>query len=266
MTNPYPSYGANSRFSQQYNPWIYYFPFPSIVSVVAFNFYPEYFSNGTYGSGGVANYESISSIVGAQLNKKTGQFEYVPEVYCDRRLCIVKAFANDTLQRWPEQGWYRRDREYGAVEALADGFTRIYPAVSKTWMPATVYHSLLTDRQQNPVPMPIAQLGTPNFNVTTILCDLYQGLNSITPLELGGQTTSYEASIGWALGKLAGQGLSDSILGCPKNAVNNNYGLYPNSTTAGGPLGPDPVVVSRAGNNVYNKVYFTSAPTTPQCH
>lgn len=74
------SFGANSRFSQQYNPWLYYFPFPSIVSVVAFNFYPEYFSNGTYGSGGVANYESISSIVGAKMNEETGEFEYVPEV------------------------------------------------------------------------------------------------------------------------------------------------------------------------------------------
>ena len=103
-------YSANSRFTQQYNPWIYYFPFPSIVSVVAFNFYPEYFSNGTYGAGGVANYESISSIVGASYNNETDQFDYVPE-------------------RWPEN-WYRRATPYGAVEALTDGFTRIYPAVS----------------------------------------------------------------------------------------------------------------------------------------
>jgi hypothetical protein len=50
------------------------------VSVVAFNFYPEFFSNGTYGLGGVANYESISNIIGAKLNKETGDFEYVPEV------------------------------------------------------------------------------------------------------------------------------------------------------------------------------------------
>lgn len=47
-------YSANSRFSQQYNPYLYYFPFPSIVSVVAFNFYSAFFSNGTYGLGGVA--------------------------------------------------------------------------------------------------------------------------------------------------------------------------------------------------------------------
>ncbi|KJY00712.1 aromatic peroxygenase like protein [Zymoseptoria brevis] len=87
-------YSANAAFSKQYNPYLYYFPFPSIVSVVAFNFYPEYFSNGTYGAGGVANYESISSIVGAKYDKKTGDYEYVPE-------------------RWPEN-WYRRATPYGA--------------------------------------------------------------------------------------------------------------------------------------------------------
>lgn len=83
-------YGANARFTQQYNPYIYYFPFPSIVSVVAFNFYPEFFSNGTYGLGGVANYESISSIIGAKLDRKTGNFQYVPEVSSESDACHVK--------------------------------------------------------------------------------------------------------------------------------------------------------------------------------
>ncbi|KXT04896.1 hypothetical protein AC578_3442 [Pseudocercospora eumusae] len=219
-------YGANSRFSQQYNPYIYYFPFPSIVSVVAFNFYPEYFSNGTYGFGGVANYESISSIVGAKFDKETGNFEYVPE-------------------RYPEQGWYRRATPYGAIQALTDGFTRIYPA--------------------NPVPMPIAQLGTPNLNVSTILCDVFMGLNSITPLPLAGEAEAVDAGITWALAKLGAVGLSGTILGCPTSAISTNY-LYPNSTTIGGPLGPPPAAVANAGNNVYNKTYFTTAPTTPQCN
>ena len=66
-------YAANAKFSQQY------FPFPSIVSLGAFVFYPNFFSNGTYELGGVANYESISSIVGAKLDRSTGHFEYVPE-------------------------------------------------------------------------------------------------------------------------------------------------------------------------------------------
>lgn len=69
-------YLANSKFSQEYNPYLYYFPFPSIVSLGAFAFYPNFFSNGTYGAGGVANYESISSIIGAQFNEDTGHFEY----------------------------------------------------------------------------------------------------------------------------------------------------------------------------------------------
>lgn len=80
-------YAESSEFSQQNNPYLYYFPFPSIVSLGAFVFYPNFFSNGTYGAGGVANYESISSIIGAKLNKKTGNFEYVPErVSSDRVL------------------------------------------------------------------------------------------------------------------------------------------------------------------------------------
>ena len=72
-------YAKSAAFSQKNNPYLYHFPFPSIVSLGAFVFYPNFFSNGTYGLGGVANYESISSIIGAKLNKKTGEFEYVPE-------------------------------------------------------------------------------------------------------------------------------------------------------------------------------------------
>lgn len=79
-------YAAGAQFSQKYNPYLYYFPFPSIVSLGAFVFYPNFFSNGTYGAGGVANYESISNIIGAQLNKKTGQFEYVPERVCEENI------------------------------------------------------------------------------------------------------------------------------------------------------------------------------------
>jgi len=72
-------WAANAAFSQDNNPYIYFFPFPSIVAVVAYNFYSAYFSNGTYGAGGVANYESISSIIGAKLNEDSGEYEYVAE-------------------------------------------------------------------------------------------------------------------------------------------------------------------------------------------
>lgn len=85
-------WAQNAKFSQTYNPYLYFNGFPAIVAVVAYNFYPEFFSNGTYELGGVANYESISSIIGAQYNASTDQFEYVPE-------------------RWPAN-WYRRATPY----------------------------------------------------------------------------------------------------------------------------------------------------------
>ncbi|PPJ57317.1 hypothetical protein CBER1_07932 [Cercospora berteroae] len=217
-------YAANSKFTQTYNPWIYYFPFPSIVSVVAFNFYPEYFANGTYGAGGVANYESISSIVGAKYDEETGNFDYVPE-------------------RWPEN-WYRRSTSYDAVEALVDGFTRIYPA--------------------NPVAMPVGQIGTPNLNASTLLCNVYQGLNSIAPLALAGQSQAAQAGVSSLLGKLVDLGLDGTTLGCPKDTISANF-LYPNATTAGGPLGPSLDRVSNNGNNVYYKTYHTEAPKYPKC-
>ncbi|KAK5112883.1 hypothetical protein LTR85_011110 [Meristemomyces frigidus] len=218
-------FAANADFSLKNNPYLYYFPFPSIVSVVAYNFYPEYFSNGTYGSGGVANYESISSIIGAQLNTATGQYEYVPE-------------------RWPEN-WYRRATPYGAVEALTDGFTSIYPA--------------------NPVPMPIPQLGNvANLNASTILCLVYTGIQSVTPLALAGQEAEVASGLTAALSLLE-TNLGGTIAGCNLGDVNTQTLLFPNSTAEGGPLNPPPSVALNVGNNVYDKTYFCNAPTTPQC-
>ena len=112
--------------------------------------------------------------------------------------------------------------------------------------------------------MPVGQLGTPNLNTSTFFCNVYQGLNSITPLALSGSAETGEAKISWALGKLAGLGLSESILGCPTDTISTNF-LYPNQTTTGGPLGPAPVEVERSGNNVYYKTYFTEAPKKPAC-
>ncbi|KAF2717526.1 hypothetical protein K431DRAFT_276765 [Polychaeton citri CBS 116435] len=214
-----------AKFSQANNPYLYFFPFPSIVALGAFVFYPNFFSNGTYGQGGVANYESISSIIGAQYNEDTGEFIYVPE-------------------RWPSQGWYRRSNPYGAVQALTDALTYIYP--------------------KYPVPMAIAQLGSENLNAQTVLCDVYQGLNSIIPLALAGSTEDVAGSITWALGKLALTGLSGTVLGCPTNTLSPNF-LVQNSTNEGGPLNPPPAVAGNTGNNVYGKVYFETAPTSPQC-
>lgn len=41
LTNMGTQYQKNSMFSQKYNPYIYYFPFPLIVSLGAFAFYPQ---------------------------------------------------------------------------------------------------------------------------------------------------------------------------------------------------------------------------------
>lgn len=179
---------------------------------------------GTYGAGGVANYESISSIIGAQLNEETGHYEYVPE-------------------RWPEN-WYRRSTPYGAVDALTDGFLKIYP--------------------RNPVPMPIAQLGTDNFNVQTVLCDVYSGINSIVPLALADDYESLTGEVTWALGKLADVGITADLLGCPDNSQ-SDY-VYPNSEQPGGPENPPPVDEEFwQGDNVYGKTYFCQKPDEPVC-
>lgn len=214
-------YSANAAFSKNYNPYLYYFPFPSIVSFVAFAFYPQYFSNGTYGLGGVANYESISSIIGAKLNGE-GHYEYVPE-------------------RWPEN-WYRRSFEYGAVQALADGIP--------------IYLS-------NPIVMGVGQVGTPNLTPTTVLCDLYQGINSIVPLFISGTEEEIANAATWAISMLDGA-FDFTTLGCPSSVLSPN--LFSNASMEGGALNPPPSIVSNAANNVYNKVYFTATPTAPLCN
>ena len=91
--------------------------------------------------------------------------------------------------------------------------------------------------------MPIAQLGTPNLNVTTILCNVYQGLNSVTPLALAGDAQAIEAKVTWALGKLDAA-FQNTILGCPKSAISPNF-LYPNHT--GDALDPPPSVIKNTG-------------------
>lgn len=216
-------YAAFSKESQTYNPYLYYFPFPSIVSVVAYNFYSAYFSNGTYGLGGDPNYKSISNIIGARQVKSNGkiEFQYVPE-------------------QWPTEGWYRRATPYGAVEALTDGFANIYP--------------------RNPVAMAFAQLDTPNLSAQTILCDVQQGLASITPLFLSGTAVTAEAAISWAASKLDPY-FSNTILGCPTSTLSNSS-YYPNQK--GGPLSAPPSVSANTGTNQYNKIYFPTTGGRPQ--
>jgi hypothetical protein len=219
-------YAATAQFSKTYNPYLYYFPFPQIVSLGAFAFYPQFFSNGTYGAGGVANYESISSIIGAEYDKNTGNFKYVPE-------------------RYPNN-WYRRATPYGAVQVLTDAFLKIYP--------------------RNIIVPGASQVGTPNLNVNTLLCDIYQGINSITPLALAGDLETSATAITWALSKLTPLIGPGTTLGCVANTLSPNPNfLFPNASQTGGPGSEPPKSDAKAGDNVYNKVYFANAPTRPAC-
>lgn len=110
--------------------------------------------------------------------------------------------------------------------------------------------------------MAFPQVGSDNLNANTILCDIYNGIQSILPLALAPEVQNGAAQVTWALDKLASVGLSNTILGCAPDSLSP---LYPNATSEGGPLNPPPSVVENAGDNVYNKVYFTEAPTKPQC-
>ncbi|KAF2634688.1 hypothetical protein P280DRAFT_538382 [Massarina eburnea CBS 473.64] len=219
-------YAASASFSKKYNPYLYYFPFPQIVSLGAFAFYPNFFSNGTYGAGGVANYESISSIIGAKFIKSTGQFQYVPE-------------------QWPAY-WYRRATPYGAVQALTDALVSIYP--------------------KNIIVPLASQAGTPNLSARDLLCDIYQGINSITPLGLAGALGATAEGVTWALSKLTPVIGAGTTLGCPLSTLSPNENtFFTNASSTGGP-GKNPASsTAHTGNNVYNKVYFPVAPVVPTC-
>jgi hypothetical protein len=115
---------------------------------------------------------------------------------------------------------------------------------------------------KNPIAMPIAQVGTPNLDVTTILCNIYQGLNSVTPLGLAGTSEEVQAKITWAIAKLD-PFFKDTILGCPTSTISQNF-LFPPKN--GGPLAPPPAVRANSGDNVYGKIYFKTAPQQPICN
>ncbi|KAK1977515.1 hypothetical protein LZ30DRAFT_256194 [Colletotrichum cereale] len=226
LTNMGTQYQQFSKFSQKNNPYLYYFPFPMIVSLGAFAFYPNFFGNGTYGLGGVANYESISSIIGAKYDSKTGEFQYVPET-------------------WPEN-WYRRATPYGAVQTALEALAVIYP--------------------RNIIVPAAPQLGTGNLNATTLLCEVYQAVNSMVPLFVAGTTAEVAAATAWALSKLDPY-FANTVLGCPPGVLSPNAPsfLYPNANNEGGPLNPPPSVAKNVGDNVYYKTYFANAPVTPAC-
>ena len=102
-----------------------------------------------------------------------------------------------------------------------------------------------TKMRQYPLPMAFPQIGSDNLNAQTLLCDIYNGINSIEPLAIAGEGESVVAGISWALDKLADVGLSDTVLGCVKNSLSPK--LYPHSTIADGSLNPPKSVQSNVG-------------------
>jgi len=110
-------------------------------------FIPAFFGNGTEGAGGVANYESISSLLGMQTNED-GSICYVPE-------------------RFPDN-WYRRATPYGVAQLVA-GLGPTYLSGPELVLP-------------NPLGA-LQNLG----QAPEIGCAIYQGLTSGIPAALLGE-------------------------------------------------------------------------------
>lgn len=108
----------------------------------------------------------------------------------------------------------------------------------------------------------VPQLGTGNLNANTVLCDIYQTLNSLSPLVLAGPVEEAAAAIAWALAKLTPL-VAASVLGCPAGSLSPNAALYPDASSAGGPETYPPGVYKNVGNNVYGQTYFATAPSNP---
>jgi hypothetical protein len=105
-------------------------------------------ANGTAGAGGVANYESISSIYGMET-QQDGTICYVPE-------------------RFPDN-WYRRGTPYGVADLIA-GLAPTYLSGPELVLP-------------NPIGS-LQNLG----QAPEIGCAIYQGLTSGIPAALLGET------------------------------------------------------------------------------
>lgn len=133
--------------------------------------------------------------------------------------------------------------EYGAVAAPTEAFVDIYPL--------------------NPITPAVSQLFTESLSAATVVCDLYQGIESVTPLVLSGTEAEIAAAVTWAQSKFTTY-LNGTIAGCSTSTLSTDY-FYPNSSSEGGPLNPPASVTKNVGNNVYNKIYFTAAPTKPAC-
>ncbi|GAA5913046.1 hypothetical protein JCM6882_005546 [Rhodosporidiobolus microsporus] len=141
-------YAQNADISLENNPKLYFQAYTIIVILGEYPFIPNFFTNGTYGAGGVSNLESISSLMGYQINED-GSICYVPE-------------------RFPDN-WYRRATPYGFVNGLVPGLPGTLAANPKL------------------LPNPLSAIFA-SGQVSQIGCALYQGITSGIPASILGST------------------------------------------------------------------------------
>jgi hypothetical protein len=141
-------YGQNAQESINNNDKLFFNSYTIVVILGEYPFIPAFFGNGTEGAGGVANYESISSLLGMQTNAD-GTICYVPE-------------------RFPEN-WYRRATPYGVAQLVA-GLGPTYLSGPELVLPNPL--GILQNAGQAP------EIG----------CAIYQGLTGGIPAALLGET------------------------------------------------------------------------------
>ena len=106
------------HFAHQYtnsrnkNPDFYFFPPQAALVIGATYFIAGFFSNGTIGSGGVANEASIASFLGTYFNSSSNTVQYQPE-------------------QIPAQGWYRRGYPMFLSEGI-DAIITLYTGAAAT--------------------------------------------------------------------------------------------------------------------------------------
>ncbi|GAA6036391.1 hypothetical protein JCM8097_001698 [Rhodosporidiobolus ruineniae] len=141
-------YAENADLSLKNNPRLYFQAYTVVVILGEYPFIPNFFTNGTYGNGGVSNLESISSLMGYKINDD-GSICYVPE-------------------RFPDN-WYRRATPYGVANGLIPGLPTTLAANPKL------------------LPNPLSAIFA-SGEINQIGCAIYQGLQSGIPASVLGST------------------------------------------------------------------------------
>ncbi|GAA5848950.1 hypothetical protein JCM9279_004674 [Rhodotorula babjevae] len=98
-------WAENAKESLEKNDRLYFQAYTIIVILGEYPFLSEFFSNGTYGAGGVSNLESMAPLLGFKVND-------------DGSICSQP-------ERFPDN-WYRRSTPYGVLNGLVPGLVGTY--------------------------------------------------------------------------------------------------------------------------------------------